>query len=132
MTATHAPGLPAIENGQLISTNPATGEEVGRFPVASPEDVAAAVARAHTAAQWWAGLGFDGRRRRLLRFRALLAQRITDVAKLMRREGGKPEAEAIVEVTAAIDHLAWAARNARRVLGPRKVPSSMLQLEHSS
>src|SRR5262249_2268817 len=33
------PGVPVIEDGKLISTNPATGEEVGRFPVAGPAEV---------------------------------------------------------------------------------------------
>ena len=48
MTATRTPGLPVIEDGTLVSSNPATGAEVGRFPVASPDDVRAAVERALT------------------------------------------------------------------------------------
>jgi acyl-CoA reductase-like NAD-dependent aldehyde dehydrogenase len=132
MTATRTPGVPVIEDDQLISTNPATGEEVGRFPVADAEGVAAAVARAREAAVWWAELGFDGRRKRLLRYRALIAQRITDLGKLMNREGGKPEADAIIEAVGAIDHVAWAANHARRVLGPRRVPSSIMMTEYSS
>jgi succinate-semialdehyde dehydrogenase / glutarate-semialdehyde dehydrogenase len=132
MTATRTPGLPFVDDGKLVSTNPATGEEVARVPVTSAEDVAAAVARARQAARWWAELGFDGRRERLLRFRALMAHRLTDLAALMRREGGKPEAEALIEASGAIDHIAWAARNARRVLGRRRVRSSLLQAEYSS
>jgi acyl-CoA reductase-like NAD-dependent aldehyde dehydrogenase len=132
MTTTRTPGLPVIEDGSLVSTNPATGEEVGRFPVASADDVAAAVARAREAAVWWAELGFAGRRSRLLRFRSALANRVSELAALMHREGGKPEAEAIVESAGAIDHIAWAAKNARRVLGPRRVRSSLMQAEFSS
>jgi succinate-semialdehyde dehydrogenase/glutarate-semialdehyde dehydrogenase len=132
MTVTHAPGEPTVDDGTLISTNPASGAEVGRFPVASADDVAAAVAAARAASVWWAGLGFNGRRQRLLRFRALLTQRLDDLAALMNAEGGKPEADALVEAIAAIDHVAWAANHARRVLGRRRVGSSMLQLEHSS
>ncbi|HKT03442.1 MAG TPA: aldehyde dehydrogenase family protein [Rugosimonospora sp.] len=135
MTATpmqHKPGVPAVEDGQLISTNPVTGEEVGRFPVASAGDVAAAVVRAREAAAWWAGLGFNGRRERLLRWRAMLANRIEELAELVHREGGKPVAEAIVESAGAIDHIAWAAKHARKVLGLRRVPSSLMQIEYSS
>jgi succinate-semialdehyde dehydrogenase / glutarate-semialdehyde dehydrogenase len=132
MTVTRTPGVPLIEDDHLVSTNPATGEEIGRFPVATDTDVAAAVGRAREAAMWWADLGYEGRRKRLLRYRAHLAQRITDLAKLMRREGGKPEAEAVIEITTAVDHIAWAANHARHVLGPRKMPSSLLQKEHSS
>ncbi len=132
MTATRTPGVPVIEDGGLVSTNPATGAEVGRFPVAGPDEVTAAVTRARTAAEWWAGLGFAGRRARLLRWRAILADRIGELAALMHDEGGKPVAEAIVESAGAIDHVAWAARHARSVLGPRRVASSLLQIEYSA
>src|SRR2546423_6047750 len=132
MTATRTPGVPVIEDGKLISTNPATGEEVGRFPVAGPAEVAAAVERARAAAIWWAGLGYAERRHRLLRWRADLARRLPELAELVHRETGKPVAEAIVEAGGGIDHIAWAARHARKVLGPRRVPSSLLQIEYSA
>jgi succinate-semialdehyde dehydrogenase / glutarate-semialdehyde dehydrogenase len=129
MTATRIPGTPFVDQNQLVSTNPATGDEVDRFPVATPAEVEAAVARARKAAAWWAGLGFAGRRARLLRFRAVLARRMPELAALMRREGGKPEVDAIVEIAGAIDHVQWSANNARRVLRLRRVRSSPLQLE---
>jgi len=132
MTATRTPGLPYVDAGHLVSTNPATGEEVGRFPAADAAAVAAAVARAREAAAWWAGLGFDDRRERLLRFRSRLANRITELAELVHDETGKPVAEAIVESAGAIDHVAWAAKHARRVLGPRRVASSLMQIEYAS
>lgn len=132
MTAVRAPGVPVVEDGDLISTHPATGDEVGRFPVASPADVQEAVARAADAARWWAGLGFDGRRRRLHAWRAELANRITELADLMRREGGKPLVEGIVEIAAAIEHIDWAARNARRVLGPRRVHTRLVLAEFAA
>ncbi|GAA2599484.1 aldehyde dehydrogenase family protein [Dactylosporangium fulvum] len=132
MTVTRTPGVPAIDEGSLISTNPASGEEVGRFPVASPDHLTVAVARARDAAAWWAGLEFAGRRRRLLAYRSLLANRIDELAELMHREGGKPTADALVEAIAAVDHIAWAAQHARKVLGRRRVSSSLLLKEHTS
>jgi acyl-CoA reductase-like NAD-dependent aldehyde dehydrogenase len=132
MTATRTPGVPVVEDGVLISTNPATGAEVGRFPVASPDDVRAAVERAQPASEWWAGLGFAGRKQRLLRWASLLANRIQDVAELINREGGKPVAEAIVECFAAIDHLSWAAKHAEPVLKLRKIRGSLTLAEHAA
>lgn len=105
----------------LISTNPATGVEVGRFPVADGAAVAEAVARAREAGRWWAGLGYAERGRRLRRWRALVATRMTEVADLLHAETGKPVAEAVVETAAAIGDIHWAASHARRVLGPRRV-----------
>jgi acyl-CoA reductase-like NAD-dependent aldehyde dehydrogenase len=132
MTATHAPGTPVVQDGQLISTNPATGAEVGRFPVADAAAVGAAVERAREAAQWWAGLGFAERRRYLTRWNALLARRATEVAELMYAETGKPVADGIIETIAALDHVHWAARNARRVLRLRRRRGSILVAEHAA
>ncbi len=130
MTATRTPGMPVIEDGELISTNPATGAEAGRVPVADEAEVAATVQRARTAAAWWAGLGFDGRRTRLLGWRAVLARRVEELAALTHAETGKPVSDAIVEASAAIEHLDWGARNARRVLGPRRMKMRLLLAEH--
>lgn len=105
----------------LVSTHPATGEEVGRFSVADTDDIAEAVARARHAAGWWASLGFTERRRRLLQWRSRLAQQLTRTADLVSAETGKPTAEAVVETTAGLISLDWAAKNARRVLAPRRV-----------
>ncbi|GLH95645.1 aldehyde dehydrogenase family protein [Phytohabitans aurantiacus] len=132
MTAVHSPGVPRIEDGELVSTNPATGAEAGRFAVATPDDVARAVERGREAGLWWAGLGFSGRKERLLRWRALLAHEITTLAELSNKEGGKPVAEAIVEAVSAIEHIDWAARNARRVLGPRRMRSRLVLAEFSA
>lgn len=132
MTATQTPGVPVVEDGELVSTHPATGTEVGRFPVADADDVRRAVARARPASAWWAGLGFAGRRARLLRWRGLLAERITELAARCQAESGKPVADAIVEIISAIEHADWAARNARRVLGHRRVRSRLVLAEFSA
>jgi succinate-semialdehyde dehydrogenase / glutarate-semialdehyde dehydrogenase len=134
MTATQAntPGLPIVQDGLLISTNPATDEEVARVAIAGPDDVAAAVERARAAAAWWAGLGFAGRRTRLLQFRGVLANRIPEIAKLLHRECGKPMIDGVMETSAVLAHIGWAARNARRVLGRRRARGSTIAPEFSA
>jgi acyl-CoA reductase-like NAD-dependent aldehyde dehydrogenase len=131
MTATRTPGMPYIDDGVLVSTNPGTGAEAGRVPVADDAAVAAAVQKARDAAVWWAGLGFDGRKVRLLRWRARLANRVEELAELTHLETGKPLSDAIVEATTAIEHVDWAARNAKRVLGPRRTRTRLLLAEHA-
>ncbi|MEU3457673.1 aldehyde dehydrogenase family protein [Micromonospora sp. NPDC006766] len=129
MTAVHAPGAPLIVDGRLVSTSPARGEEVGRVPVATGADVRAAVERARVAGDWWAGIGFTGRRERLLRWRSRIARRMEELAGLAHAEGGKPVGDAVVEILTALEHIDWAARNARRVLGPRRVRSRLILAE---
>jgi acyl-CoA reductase-like NAD-dependent aldehyde dehydrogenase len=132
MTSTRTPGVPVIEDGRLVSTNPATGVEVGTFPVASPEDIAAAVKKAAAASEWWAALGFDGRRERMSRWAAHVTNHMDELAQLIHDEGGKPIMEAVVEIAAAIEHISWAGKNAKRVLGPRKVRSPLVVAEHAA
>ena len=131
-TQTNTPGPPIVEDDLLISTNPATGAQVARAPIAGPDDVAAAVERARAAAAWWAGLGFAGRRTRLLRFRSILANQMPEIADLLHRECGKPMIEGVMETTAVLPHITWAARNSRRVLGPRRARASTVALEYSA
>ncbi len=131
MATTPPYGVPVVEDGVLVSTNPASGAEVGRFPVADSDAVASAVLRARAAAAWWSGLGFTGRRERLSRWGSLLAHRMGELAALVHKEGGKPVGDAILEIACAIDHVAWAARNARRVLGPRRVRGNLLTPEYA-
>jgi acyl-CoA reductase-like NAD-dependent aldehyde dehydrogenase len=114
------------------STDPATGAVVGVFPVHDDDAVLATVERARTAARQWADLGFDGRRERLTAYRGYLARRLHELADLVHRENGKPHADAILEITLAIDHLAWAAAHARKTLGPRKVSAGMLAANHAA
>jgi acyl-CoA reductase-like NAD-dependent aldehyde dehydrogenase len=116
----------------LESTAPASGAVVGVFPVHGPDDVRAAVDRARVAAATWAGLGFDGRRTRLAAYRGYLARRVHELADLVHRENGKPHADAIAEITLSVDHLAWAAGHARRVLGPRRVSPGLLAANHAA
>ncbi|MEV0129751.1 aldehyde dehydrogenase family protein [Dactylosporangium sp. NPDC050688] len=94
--------------------------------VADQRVVEAAVDAARTAAGWWAGLGWDGRRRALLAWKRTLTTRVEELAGQIREETGKPHGDAVLEVMLAVEHLDWAARHARGVLRRRRVPSGLL------
>lgn len=106
-------------NTTFASHYPATGEIFGFFPIFSDDDVTGAVENARSVAAAWQGLDFSGRRKVLLAWSKLLIGRIDECAKLISDETGKPIGDAKLEVTLAIGHLAWAARNAREVLRPQ-------------
>ena len=105
---------------------------MGRFPVADQDTLTTVVARAREAASWWRDLGFDERRRRLLRWRSLIAARVDELIDVMHAEGGKPKVDALLECLGAVEHIAWAARNAKRVLRPRRVRGSLMLPEYSA
>jgi acyl-CoA reductase-like NAD-dependent aldehyde dehydrogenase len=114
------------------SLEPETGQVYATFPVQSAAEVDAAVARARAASTWWAGLGFEGRKQRLDAWRVLLAKRLPELGEIMHRENGKPQADAMLELALAVDHLAWAAKHARKVLGQRRVPSGLLMANQAA
>jgi acyl-CoA reductase-like NAD-dependent aldehyde dehydrogenase len=55
-----------------------------------------------------------------------------ELTDLMYAEGGKPTADAVVEAAGAFEHLAFAAKSARRVLGPRRTKGSLMLLEFTA
>jgi acyl-CoA reductase-like NAD-dependent aldehyde dehydrogenase len=114
------------------TVNPATGEVLASFPVHGQADVEAAVERAQDAATWWAGLGWKERRLRLLAWKSHITRYMARLAELVHEETGKPLADAKLEILLAIVHIDWAARNAERVLGPRRVRAGLVALQHSA
>lgn len=114
------------------SLDPRTGDVVGTHPVHDAGAVQAAVARAAQAAVWWHDLGFVQRRARLERWRTALVHRLEDLAQTVAAETGKPLDDARLELVLTIDHLHWAARNAERVLGPRRVRPGLLMANQAA
>jgi acyl-CoA reductase-like NAD-dependent aldehyde dehydrogenase len=111
---------------------PGTGTVHASFPVHGAEEVQAAVARARAASGWWQALGFPGRKARLDAWKALIAKRLPEIAEVIHQENGKPVGDAQLEAVLAVDHIAWAAKNARRVLGPRRVPSGLMMANQAA
>ncbi|MGH3915971.1 MAG: aldehyde dehydrogenase family protein [Pseudonocardiaceae bacterium] len=116
----------------FTSTDPRTGEVVGQYPVDDEVAVRAAVVRAREAAMWWGGLGFAERRRRLLTWCSQLTRRLDELAVVISAETGKPLDDALMEGVLVVAHLDWAARNAKRVLGRRRVRSGLLMAQELS
>jgi acyl-CoA reductase-like NAD-dependent aldehyde dehydrogenase len=111
----------AHDAGTFETLNPATGQVIAAFPVAGPEQAAAAVSRAREASRWWAELGWRGRRDRLLDWKSQVTRQLDELAILVHDETGKPADDARLEIVLAILHIDWAARHAHRVLGPHRV-----------
>src|SRR6266545_5183858 len=112
--------------------NPATGEVIATFPVCGEREVRAAVERARPAAAWWADLDWKRRRNYLLAWKSYLARYLGRIAQLVHVETGKPLADAQLETVLAIVHIDWAAKHARRVLGPRRVRSGLVAMNQQA
>jgi acyl-CoA reductase-like NAD-dependent aldehyde dehydrogenase len=118
---------PQTEGGETFeSFAPATGDVVATLPVHTEAEVREAVQRARKASQWWSALPFDERGRRLRAYAGVLARRRDELLGLISRENGKPRGDALIEHTLVLEHLGWAAKNAKRVMKPRKVSGSLM------
>jgi succinate-semialdehyde dehydrogenase/glutarate-semialdehyde dehydrogenase len=114
--------LAATETDEIISFDPATGEEVGRVPRTSAAEVEAAVALARAAQGAWAALSFKERGRIVLRARAIVLDEMEAIARLISRESGKPVTEAIsMELVPTLDLMQFFARRTKKLLRAEKI-----------
>ncbi len=114
--------LPRAKTDEIISRNPATGEEVGRVPNMSAAEVSAAVSSAREAQSAWAALSFKERGRVVMRARALALEELDEIARLISKESGKPVTEAIsMELTPTLDLMQFFARRTAKLLRPEKI-----------
>ncbi|WP_420749933.1 aldehyde dehydrogenase family protein [Rhodococcus sp. O3] len=116
----------------FASLDPRNGNVLAEYPIATTADVADAVERARTAARWWDAQGFRGRRDWLLEFKKAIAVDADSLASVVSAETGKPHGDAFLEVMLAIEHLDWAAKNAKKVLKARKVPSGLASFNQAA
>ncbi|MGC4108950.1 MAG: aldehyde dehydrogenase family protein [Nocardioides sp.] len=88
---------------EVVTRNPATGEELARYPAHDEVALDKALEQAVTAAQEWAATPLADRLALLRRVGALLTERRETYAALITAEMGKPIGEALGEV----DKCAW-------------------------
>src|SRR2546429_7283019 len=62
----------------------------------------------------------------------MVPRRAAQLAEVVHAETGKPHSDAMLEIVSAIDHANWAAKNARKVLGPQKRSAGMLMANQSA
>ncbi|WP_070937725.1 aldehyde dehydrogenase family protein [Mycobacteroides franklinii] len=105
---------------QVVVRDPRTGRVVGRYQAQSTAEVADVVAVARTASAWWGLQSFRYRREVLLTIKKTIARELDSFAGAISQETGKPDSDARLETILTVEYLDWAARNAERVLRPRK------------
>ncbi|WP_406232520.1 aldehyde dehydrogenase family protein [Nocardia sp. NBC_01009] len=123
---------PAAPDTALTSVDPATGEVIATHTVADEDAVRAAVAKARTAAATWGTLSFDERHKHLLRWSTQLVTSSDEFCALIHQENGKPLDDAFLELMLALEHIAWAAKNAKKILSPKKVFPGVLMSNFSA
>lgn len=118
--------------GELSSTNPANGKPVAEFAIATETEVGAAVQQAREVAHWWSALSFTDRGKHLLRWASHLVEHADELVELIHDENGKPHDDAYLELVLTLEHIHWAAKNSRKVLGSRSVSPGMMMANQAA
>ena len=116
--------LPAqnVKATEVVSYDPGTGQEIGRAPLSSPQEVKDAVVKARQAQPGWANLSYRQRARVILQARRLMLAERDELALLISQETGKPVAEAIsMEIVPTLDAMHYFAHAAEDLLRPQKI-----------
>lgn len=114
--------IQADKKAEIVSYDPATGDQIGRAPLASPEEVRQAVTRARAAQPAWAKLSFRHRGRVILQARELMLAERDETARLISRETGKPVAEALsMEIVPTLAAMHYFAHASAHLLSPQKI-----------
>src|SRR5450631_852302 len=93
-----------VQTDEFVSYNPATGAEVGRVALTSPDEVKAAVDRSRAAFQKWKTTSFAERSRLVMKAREVILSEMEEIARLISDESGKPVAEALsMEIAPVLD-----------------------------
>ena len=106
--------------------DPATGEVIGQYKNFSQAEVFDCVDAAHLASNRWQEFGFIARKKTLLKWAAFITKNQNEIAQLVASECGKPIGDASLEVSIAIDHIAWAAKHAEQIMRKQDRPAGLL------
>ncbi len=110
------------QSNEIVSSNPATGDEVGRVSVPSADEVNTAVERSRAAFQSWKTTSFEERKRLIMAAREVILAEMDNIAQLISDESGKPLAEAFsMEITPVLGLMQWVASGAEKMLRPKMV-----------
>jgi succinate-semialdehyde dehydrogenase/glutarate-semialdehyde dehydrogenase len=107
----------AADADTLSVIDPATEEEVGVIPVATPADLDDALRAAESGLRAWRSVSVNERASCLRRVAEEIRIRVDEIARMVTIEVGKPLAESRAEVLATADQFEWNGEESKRIYG---------------
>src|SRR5687768_5437986 len=100
--------MQAAEPSIFATTSPATGEPLDTLEATAPDEIDGVVRRAREAQAKWAELDVSKRVKAVAKVKRRLLERGEALARVIHRETGKPEAEALLgEILASADVVSY-------------------------
>ncbi len=120
----------AAAGSELVSHNPATGEQLGAVATITPGEVQAVVDDVARVQPFWAELSLGERAHYMRRASQVVLDHLDEIAELLTREQGKPRVEAYtMEVLPTIDLPEWCASHAPSILADEPIKYTQVMLK---
>ena len=107
----------------VICYNPATGQEIGRIPQATTQDVANAYRELREANSLWSNLSVKERIKILRKMQYELVDSVEEITTVINKDTGKSRQDALIELYITLDNLKLTLNNANKWLARQKLPS---------
>ncbi|MEE5045012.1 aldehyde dehydrogenase family protein [Pseudomonas alliivorans] len=119
-------------NTHAISTNPATGEQLGHYPFASDAELENSLARAAASFSVWKRTTIDERARLIIALGKTLREDANAIAQMISQEMGKPIKQALGEVEKCAQLCDWYAAQGPAMLAaePTLVENDKARIEY--
>ncbi|MEE5103952.1 aldehyde dehydrogenase family protein [Pseudomonas alliivorans] len=119
-------------NTHAISTNPATGEQIGHYPFASDAELENSLARAAASFSVWKRTTIDERARLIIALGKTLREDANAIAQMISQEMGKPIKQALGEVEKCAQLCDWYAAQGPAMLAaePTLVENDKARIEY--
>jgi len=128
MTRDDVPRIPLLINGEFVQSrsaewrdviNPATQQRLARVPMATPDEVQAAIAAAREAFKTWRKTPIGARARIFLKYQQLIRDHLKSLAATLTAEQGKTLADAEGDVFRGLEVVEHAANIGSLQMGER-------------
>nr|WP_297381738.1 CoA-acylating methylmalonate-semialdehyde dehydrogenase [uncultured Roseateles sp.] len=128
MTRDDVPRIPLLINGEFVQSrsaewrdviNPATQQRLARVPMATPDEVEAAIAAAREAFKTWRKTPIGARARIFLKYQQLIRDHLKSLAATLTAEQGKTLADAEGDVFRGLEVVEHAANIGSLQMGER-------------
>lgn len=111
----------------LEAINPATGEHIENIQEAKLEEVGAYYERSRKAFETWSTLPITERLSYFYKLKAVMVEKMDDLAKVISQDTGKVPTEALVaDIMPTLDAIEAIGKHAEKILSPKKVKTPIL------
>lgn len=114
------------------STSPADDSVIATFSVDDEDTVKRVVSQSREAQLVWAEYSARRRRQVLRAWRREIWSHRAEFVALIHRENGKPTDDALLEIVLTLEHIAWAEKNAARLMRTRRESPGLLLANYSA